>query len=1117
MAGSATLNVKVLVDAAQAAAGLNQAVSGFESFAKKATAAFAGAFAVSKIVEGVKGVVTAASEMEQAVGGVDRIFKDSAQTVHDWASDTTDAFRVPAVEAERFATTMGNSLQQAGRSSAQAAAEVQTLGQVAADLSSAYGGDLVDALDAVNAAISKGEWERLESFGVTIKQSDITAEMNRIAGGADAITAANRGAIETQARINLLMKEAAPAFGAAAAESQTFQGRMDGLKEQLGALAVAAGGPLLDSFGTLIQRFTDLVPAISPIAGGLATVVSGIAGLPAPVLAVAAALVAFALAAGPIAGVLSTVGGAFVAFGANVRAYQLLLATAGVQMSTFRATITTAAAGVQQVFANMWAAIGGGAGLAVGAVLAAATFGIIKWMQAANDAREAAQSFKTAVQELQLVLRDGGNVAATAYDQFIKRLGELDTGFDEAALGGAQLQDFMKGLAGDTDAGGRALEGMQAELRRLQTEQNAVIANSARFSESGIGVGDPTLQKAIDGQQKIIDLYRERVGAVGAAQKAEDLRTKGLGEQTQAADKAVGAEERLKQGLEEARLAAESTVGATWLAELKTDAEDAARATDIFRAAMDKLQGRSTAYAQAQFDFGDSITDLGDELKKVAEDGTIAWDAIAQWDVGRLNREMPEVGKAVLDFRDNIASFTIAAFEASGGVTNLGASVPAAKNQMHEIDAQVRAMVASMGVAPDQIDAVVRSLGVLSDTEVEEIVAQLVLEDYEARKTLLFWSSIKFDPIKQQFTTDIPPAREIADKLNAEYGFPSLTPPTIEIPTEPKPKTKESFSDSSFGKFYGQPKPIEIPVVPKWSTTGQSIGDIAKTLLPGFGAGAGPTVEVKVTAPGLEPVKADIANLAGKPVTITVGANANAANTIISALMREQRTATITVNANAAQAQATISAVTGGAYQATVRLLGDSVGVNNTIRAVIGGSYQTTVRLLGDSVPVNNAIRAVIGGQYSTTVHINGDNSGAISAIRAITTGFYSATVHINADASGFYSVWNSLPTSRTITVTVNQVQGTVVAPPAAPGGLNAVAAAPELAMARSLAAAPTLTAAPKALRSTGATSTTNITIQAGIGDPDAIARAVKRVMLARDRRSGGVVAGEMRVRVGHS
>jgi hypothetical protein len=64
---------------------------------------------------------------------------------------------------------------------------------------------------------------------------------------------------------------------------------------------------------------------------------------------------------------------------------------------------------------------------------------------------------------------------------------------------------------------------------------------------------------------------------------------------------------------------------------------------------------------------------------------------------------------------------------------------------------------------------------------------------------------------------------------------------------------------------------------------------------------------------------------------------------------------------------------------------------------------------------------------------------------------------------------------------------------------------------------APTLSATGPRSTAAGSTATTNITIEAGIGDPDAIARAVKKVVLGRDRRTGGVVVGEMRARVGHS
>jgi hypothetical protein len=112
-------------------------------------------------------------------------------------------------------------------------------------------------------------------------------------------------------------------------------------------------------------------------------------------------------------------------------------------------------------------------------------------------------------------------------------------------------------------------------------------------------------------------------------------------------------------------------------------------------------------------------------------------------------------------------------------------------------------------------------------------------------------------------------------------------------------------------------------------------------------------------------------------------------------------------------------------------------------------------------------------------------------------------------------AAFNSLPTSKGVSVTPN-------AAPAPAAGLMAFARAPQI-MAQAMSApsmsrmmaAPSLQAGPIATVAVQPGITINV--NGGIESSDAIARAVKRVVLGRDRRTGGVIVGEMRARVGHS
>jgi hypothetical protein len=1035
MAGSATLNVKVLVDAAQAASGLNQVAGKFQEFAGNAVKLFAGAFAFDKIMDGVKSVVTAASGMEQAMGGVDRIFQDSAQTIHDWASDTGDAFRVPALEAERFATTLGNSLIQAGRSTAEAATEVQSLAQVAADLASAYGGDVVDALDAVNAAISKGEWERLESFGVTVKADDLAPEIDRIAASMGGMTDANRGAIETQARINLLMKEAAPAMGAAAADAQTFTGRVDSLKEKVNNAAGTIGGPLLDGFGSLIDRLASAVPFLTTLGAGLATVVGWVVQLPTPLFAAAAAMAAFALAAaaGWVSSLVSGFSAASTAllnFYINAKLVQAQAVVTGRSMSTMGAMARTALPAVGSALRSIGPALGLG-------VLVIAITGIIDKL---NDAGEAFDDVQSRMGEVTAELRKtGGAWTDTANKMFTAKFADSKA-FQQLVAEGFSANEILEILTG--------------------TWEHWV---DVQHSGKGTGLTTDTINE--------VNAFRDLHGVlpqVAAEQGKFNELTETGSETVETFEDAL---KRLNSTLSDQqahfKLLAENTEVAHLLDNLAAAQAEVARGGAALNAMIDQGQGRSRDYERNTLAWSDSVTKLGDAFKQTAEDGKLNMDLISNWDIGGIAREMPELGSALLDVRDNLGEFVQSAFVASGGMSNFEAGLAGANTAMRQSEADVRAMLAPLGLAPEVVDSVVASLGILDETELREKELKIAAEDFEARKTALYWESITFDPIEQKFVTTIPDAQTIADQLN------SSLPAKTEVPITPvvqPPTFGSQLMSGLFGNLFGGGAVTTPPV----------------------------TVPTTVGAPTNVPAGAVGAALGGAAatagmVTVPISANANGANAIMNAFVNEIRSTTVQIKGEAAQA-------------------------NNTIRAVIGGQYQTTVHLMGDSVPVNNTIRAVIGGQYSTTVHINGDNGPAISAIRSITTGYYSATVHINAEASGFYSVWNSLPTNKTITVTVNQVQGSVVAPPA-PGGLTAAPAV--AADVRAFSTAPTLQGGRASRTSKAAaapgSSVTNINVEVGVGDADAIARAVKRVILARDRRTGGVVVGEMRARVGHS
>src|SRR4029077_5862076 len=171
MARSAVLNVSVLVDAARAASELGGVGDAAESMGSKLSKV-GGAVAAAGIVAFAAKAVSAASDLEQAVGGVDAVFKDNAKQIHAWASDTPDNIRLPGAEFETFALQIGSQLKNAGVPMDQLAGKTKDILGLASDLSVQFGGSTADAVNTLSGAL-KGNIETLDNYGVSISAAAV--------------------------------------------------------------------------------------------------------------------------------------------------------------------------------------------------------------------------------------------------------------------------------------------------------------------------------------------------------------------------------------------------------------------------------------------------------------------------------------------------------------------------------------------------------------------------------------------------------------------------------------------------------------------------------------------------------------------------------------------------------------------------------------------------------------------------------------------------------------------------------------------------------------------------------------------------------------------------------
>lgn len=249
MAGQ-TINVSILADTKQFNSAMNDVSSPngglgkLGGLAKKAGMAVAAGLAVagSAAVGLAVKSVGLASDLQQSMGGVDAVFKETAGQVHDFAAKASMAAGLSKNSYNELATVIGTTLKNAGTPMEELAGVTDTLISRAADMAATFGGPVTDASNAMASAL-RGEFEPLRKYGVSLSQAEINARALADTGkaNADALTKQEK-ALATQA---LIMEQSADATGAFARESDTLAGQTERLKAELENLGAEVGTALL--------------------------------------------------------------------------------------------------------------------------------------------------------------------------------------------------------------------------------------------------------------------------------------------------------------------------------------------------------------------------------------------------------------------------------------------------------------------------------------------------------------------------------------------------------------------------------------------------------------------------------------------------------------------------------------------------------------------------------------------------------------------------------------------------------------------------------------------------------------------------------------------------------
>jgi hypothetical protein len=714
------------------------------SLAKKVAKFAAGALGAAAIVDFGKKALSAASDLEQAVGGTDAVFGKAAKSIHDWAADTTDNVGLSKSAYESLAVLIGAQLKNAGVPIDQMAGKTKELMERAADMAAMFGGTTASAVDALSAAL-KGEPEQLERYAAGFTAVEIKAKAFEMGLG-DLFDAGDPLARQ-QATIALAMDKTAVAAGSAERESMSYATQQENLTVAFDNLLAAIGGPLLSVFSGFMSAITGGIAVIEPFLVLIAELVGWVLDLPGPFLAATAAVVGFQVISNLVGGLsgliaslrtaglavqgflasIGPVGWAIIALSAAFTIFEMIgddtdevlasnqeaadALTATLDQTTGAVTDATRAMVVQEAQANGLLDTMERLGVDTSAYTDAAT-------GAAGGTERLAAELRDAVTN---VLNSSGAFNALANDLRDAGVGQLD--FAKAVADGDftairdQVQKYAEGVA--------AASGNMGDASSIMATFDAAVA------ETGPDLG--SLASAMD----LAGMNATTLSG-GTADAEQAARAMGGAAADAAADtdKLSASETKLQE--DAAKAAAENSTLEQAMGEVEKASSDATRALEFFSAEVDKLTGRHKSADEAAAGLNEAVRGLGAAFKDTGDKGGVNTTALMNWDAAALTATEAGAGvyDAVNSMRDAYDESTIAAYEAAGGAANNAAATAAAGAAADDARAKFIGQHDAMGLTEQQAADLATNLGILDAQQLDPKIFQLIAEDQQAKDQL---------------------------------------------------------------------------------------------------------------------------------------------------------------------------------------------------------------------------------------------------------------------------------------------------------------------------------------------------------------------------------------------
>ena len=228
-----------------------------------------------------------AADYEDGLGAIETIFKNSAESITDWASTLPSYLGVAKKEALEYSTIMGTLLQDIGGMSDEGAAQTsKKLVETAADMSAMLGGETKDAVNTLTQAL-KGNYETLDNYGLGITAATVSQRAMADSGKKNAQALPQQE--KQSALLALVFEKTARYSGQAAREADGASGMLKRLSTIGKDFKTDIGQSLIRSFikplGKVIEYMEEFKNKSEEEIDGIVKTVFGLAAV-GPILKV---------------------------------------------------------------------------------------------------------------------------------------------------------------------------------------------------------------------------------------------------------------------------------------------------------------------------------------------------------------------------------------------------------------------------------------------------------------------------------------------------------------------------------------------------------------------------------------------------------------------------------------------------------------------------------------------------------------------------------------------------------------------------------------------------------------------------------------------------------------